>query len=116
MTNINSQKSELAQKHCKACAGDTKPFSEDEIRQYLKKVDSWDYSQGNITKTFKFKNYYRTVAFVNAVAWIAHREDHHPDIEFGYRTCRVSFRTHAIDGISENDFIAAAKVNAMMEE
>jgi 4a-hydroxytetrahydrobiopterin dehydratase len=56
------------------------------------------------------------MAFVNAVAWIAHRENHHPDLEVGYNSCRVSYTTHAIGGLSENDFICAAKVEALLAE
>ncbi|MDN5938390.1 MAG: 4a-hydroxytetrahydrobiopterin dehydratase [Salinisphaera sp.] len=62
---------------------------------------------------FTFKNYYRTSAFVNAVVWIAHREDHHPDISFGYKNCTIHYSTHAIGGLSDNDFICAAKVDEL---
>jgi 4a-hydroxytetrahydrobiopterin dehydratase len=68
-----------------------------------------------IAGTFEFKNYYRTTSFVNAVAWIANSEDHHPDINFGYKTAVVTFWTHAIGGLSENDFICAAKVDALLK-
>jgi 4a-hydroxytetrahydrobiopterin dehydratase len=64
---------------------------------------------------FEFKNYWHTTAFVNAVAWIAHREDHHPDIAFGYQRCTVSYWTHAVNGLTENDFICAAKIDALMD-
>ena len=66
-----------------------------------------------IRRTFKFKNYYSTMAFVNAVAWIAHREDHHPDMTVGYNKLTVVFSTHSVGGLSENDFICAAKVDAL---
>ena len=104
----------LADKKCKPCEGGTLPLTEPQIRDMLKQVNGWDYINGEITKTFPFKNYYQTTAFVNAVAWIAHREDHHPDIEFGYKTCQVRYSTHAIKGISENDFICAAKIDALV--
>ena len=64
---------------------------------------------GSISRTFRFDDYHRTLAFVNAVAWIAHREDHHPDLEVGYDRCRVRYATHDVGGLSENDFILAAK-------
>ncbi|MCG6872379.1 MAG: 4a-hydroxytetrahydrobiopterin dehydratase, partial [Gammaproteobacteria bacterium] len=64
---------------------------------------------------FRFKNYYETTAFVNGAAWIAHREDHHADIRFGYRECEISYTTHAIGGLSDNDFICAAKINALLD-
>ena len=63
--------------------------------------------------TFDFKNYYHTTAFVNAVAYVAHREDHHPDVSFGYKACTVEYWTHAVDGLTENDFICAAKIDAL---
>ena len=109
---INS--SDLAQKKCRPCEGGTRPMGEKEIREYLKGLPGWEYANGVIVKTFTFKNYYETSAFVNAVVWIAHREDHHPDIFFGYKTCRVAFSTHSLKGLSENDFISAAKVNALL--
>ena len=67
-----------------------------------------------IFKTYKFANYHETMAFVNAVAWVAHREDHHPDLEVGYNRCRVRYSTHSIGGLSENDLICAAKVEALI--
>lgn len=106
---------ELAQRKCRPCEGGAKPMTEAEIRENLKAVEGWGYERGEITKTFSFKNYYETTAFVNAVAWISHREDHHPEIEFGYKKCRVRYSTHAVGGMSENDFICAAKVNALLK-
>ncbi len=108
--------SKWAEKKCKPCEGGTKPMTEDEINEHLKQMDAWAYTDGAIEKTYEFKNYYHTSAFVNAVAWIAHREDHHPDITFGYKTCTVRYATHAIGGISDNDFICAAKVDALREK
>jgi 4a-hydroxytetrahydrobiopterin dehydratase len=67
-----------------------------------------------IRKTFRFDDYHRTLAFVNAVAWIAHREDHHPDLEVGYNRCTVRYSTHDVGGLSENDFICAAKVDRLI--
>ena len=88
-------------------------MNENEIRSFLSSLPGWEFVNGEIAKTFTFKNYDETVAFVNAAAWIARREDHHPAIEFGYKSCRVRYSTHAIKGISENDFICAAKVDAL---
>jgi len=68
-----------------------------------------------LEKIFPFKNYYETMAFVNALAWISHREDHHPDLSVGYNKCYVSYWTHAIGGLSENDFICAAKIERLLE-
>ena len=89
-------------------------MSEKEIQGALRDLPEWVYKEGTLVRTFSFKNYYETTAFVNAVAWIAHREDHHPDISFGYKTCTVRYSTHAIHGISENDMICAAKVSALL--
>ena len=69
----------------------------------------------SIERTFTFADFHATMAFVNAVAWMAHREDHHPDLTVGYNRCRVEYSTHAIGGLSENDFICAAKVDALFE-
>ena len=76
-------------------------------------LNGWKLRDGMIIKTYAFKNYYQTMAFVNATAWISHREDHHPDMTVGYNKCRVKYTTHAIKGLSENDFICAAKLDAL---
>ena len=81
----------------------------------LKGLQGWALDGKAIAKTYQFTNYYETMAFVNATAWISHREDHHPDLVVGYDECRVSYVTHAIDGLSENDFICAAKLDALFE-
>ena len=104
----------LTDKKCKPCEGGTQPLSDNQIAAMLKEVEGWEYAGGEITKTFTFKNYYQTTAFVNAAAWIAHQEDHHADISFGYKTCSIRYSTHAIGGVSENDFICAAKINALI--
>lgn len=67
-----------------------------------------------ISRTCRFGNYYQTIAFVNALAWVAHAEDHHPDLEVGYNRCRIRYSTHAIGGLSENDFICAARIDALL--
>lgn len=67
-----------------------------------------------IQRTFAFKNYYQTIAFVNALAWIAHREDHHPELQVSYKHCVVHYSTHSVGGLSENDFICAAKIDALL--
>jgi 4a-hydroxytetrahydrobiopterin dehydratase len=66
-----------------------------------------------LVKTFRFANYHETMAFVNASAWISHREDHHPEIHMTYNTARVAYDTHSCNGISRNDFICAAKLDAL---
>lgn len=90
-------------------------MSADEIAKLLKQLNGWAIDNGVISKTYAFKNYYQTMAFVNATAWISHREDHHPDIVVGYNRCKVTYVTHAISGLSVNDFICAAKLDALFD-
>ncbi len=106
---------DLAKSKCKPCEGGVSPLTPDEIAKLLKHVPGWEHAGGVIAKHYEFKNYYQTMAFVNATAWISHREDHHPDIVVGYNQCRVSYVTHAINGLSENDFICAAKLDALFD-
>jgi 4a-hydroxytetrahydrobiopterin dehydratase len=108
---------ELTQKHCVPCEGGTPPLSAEKARTLLGELDDWTLNDEGteIGRTFRFKNFHRTMEFVNALAWIAHREDHHPDLEVGYNRCHVRFSTHAIGGLSENDFICAAKVDALLQ-
>jgi len=107
--------SSLAQMKCKDLPAGTPALTRARIDELLKEVPGWGYDGKVIAKNWSFKNYYETMAFVNAVAWVAHREDHHPDMLVGYNQCRVSYITHAIDGLSENDFICAAKLDALFE-
>ena len=106
---------ELARKKCVPCEGGVAPLTAEQVRPLLKGLDGWALDGGMIAKTYRFKNYFETMAFVNAAAWVSHREDHHPDMAVGYNQCRVSYVTHAIDGLSENDFICAAKLDALFE-
>ncbi len=84
-----------------------------QIQNLLAKVADWEIAGGQLIRTFKFKNYYETMAFVNATAWISHQEDHHPDLEVGYNKCTMRYSTHSVGGLSENDFICAARINAL---
>ena len=102
----------LASLHCRSLEGHA-AMSAAEVTAHLQQVDGWSVAGGAIEKTFRFADHYRTMAFVNAVAWIAHREDHHPDVALGYDRCTVRFATHAVSGLSLNDFICAAKVDAL---
>ena len=104
---------DLATKQCKPCEGGVPPLSSAEISVLMQQLDGWLLFDKLIGKTYEFKNYYQTMAFVNAVAWVSHREDHHPDMTVGYNKCRVEYTTHAVNGLSENDFICAAKVDAL---
>lgn len=103
---------DLAARHCTALEGHP-AMTDAEISTHLQAADGWSHTAGAIEKTFRFADYHRTMAFVNAVAWIAHREDHHPDMAFGYNRCTLRFNTHSVGGISVNDFICAAKVDAL---
>ena len=109
---------DLTHKSCKPCTPGTPPLSRDRAADLIQQIPGWALNEAasEISRGFKFKNYYETMAFVNALAWIAHREDHHPDIEVGYNRCHVRFSTHSIKGLSENDFIGAAKLNALLGE
>ena len=106
---------DLSAKRCKPCEGGVDPLKPTEAGNLVKQLKGWTLEGNSIAKSYSFKNYYETMAFVNAAAWISHREDHHPDILVGYNTCRVSYTTHAIQGLSENDFICAAKLDALSE-
>lgn len=106
---------DLAGSKCKPCEGGVDPLKPHEVENLLKHLKNWTLADGAITRTYSFKNHYQALAFVNAVAWISHREDHHPDMVVGYNSCRVSYVTHAISGLSQNDFICAAKVDALFE-
>lgn len=106
---------DLSNKNCKPCEGGVPPLTQDESKELLKQLDGWTLGDGRISKEFRFKNYYQVIAFVNAVAWMTHREDHHPDMTVTFNGCRVEYSTHAIGGLSENDFICAAKVDALFK-
>ncbi|MDH4290918.1 MAG: 4a-hydroxytetrahydrobiopterin dehydratase [Aquincola sp.] len=102
----------LASLRCEPLGGDA-AMSTAEVEAHLARVPGWALVEGSIEKSFRFADYHRTMAFVNAVAWIAHRDDHHPDVTFSYNRARVRFNTHSVGGISLNDFICAAKVDAL---
>jgi 4a-hydroxytetrahydrobiopterin dehydratase len=107
----------LSQKRCKPCEGGVPPLDlAAAIRLRDQVHDRWQLvNQGKaIEANIEFANYFRVLAFVNAAAYVAIQEDHHPDIEFGYKTVRIRYWTHAINGLSENDFICAAKIDALL--
>ncbi len=107
---------DLTTRHCVPCEGGVEPLTAARATELLKSLDGWtiDASAREIHRVYEFKNFHRTMEFVNALAWIAHREDHHPDLEVGYKRCKVTYSTHAIDGLSDNDFICAAKIDALL--
>ncbi len=106
--------SELAGRRCKPCEGGIAPLAFAEAQQLLAQLSSaWTLKDDAraIRREFRFRDFYGTMSFVNALAHIANVEDHHPDLEVGYNYCRVTFTTHAIGGLSENDFVCAAKAD-----
>lgn len=104
----------LSTMNCQPCRAGTPPLDEGRIRDLLAGVPGWRIEDAHLVRDFTFRNYHETVAFVNAVAWIAHRQDHHPDIAFGFKTCRIRYTTHSAGGLSENDFICAARIDALL--
>lgn len=108
--------SELQQKHCEACEGIGQALNSEQVVNLMAQLDrKWMVVDNNmLSRSYAFANFYETMAFVNALAWIAHGENHHPDLEVGYNYCHVRFMTHALKGLSMNDFICAAKVDALL--
>ena len=84
-----------------------------QIKDYLTQLSGWKLSGKEIVKLYEFKNYYECIGFVNALAYIANQENHHPDLEVGYKTCEVRYSSHELGGLSENDFICAAKIDGV---
>jgi 4a-hydroxytetrahydrobiopterin dehydratase len=105
----------LKNMHCQPLEGQP-PMSEVQITAHLARVAGWSLVDGAIEKTYHFDDYHRTIAFVNALAWVAHREDHHPDLQVGYNRCTVRYSTHSVGGISVNDFICAARIDALVAD
>jgi 4a-hydroxytetrahydrobiopterin dehydratase len=107
---------DLRSKKCVPCEAGTPRVRDEQARQLLSQLQGWtiDAEETSIHRAFKFRNYFETMAFVNAVAWIAHGEDHHPDMEVSWGQCTVRWSTHSNHGLSENDFICAAKVDALL--
>ena len=107
---------DLLNKRCVPCEGGVTPFDVSEIHKYQKKVDGWDLIKNEeniyfLEKEFKFKDFLESQNFVNLVGKISEEEGHHPDILFGWGYAKVTITTHAIEGLSENDFILAAKID-----
>jgi 4a-hydroxytetrahydrobiopterin dehydratase len=106
---------DLVKQKCKPCEGGVPPYNPTQTKEMLKQLKGWIVEDGKLVKVYPFTNYYQTMAFVNALAWVSHREDHHPDLLVGYNKCRVEYSTHSIGGLSENDFICAAKADALLD-
>jgi 4a-hydroxytetrahydrobiopterin dehydratase len=108
--------SELAEKKCAPCEGGTAPLEPEQARELQRELHKdWRLSDDakSLKRSLKFKDFYRTMSFLNALAHVANREDHHPDLEVGYDYIRVTYSTHSIGGLSVNDFICAAKLDRL---
>ena len=110
---------DILKKKCVPCEGNIMPFDISEIHKYQKKVDGWDISKDKkeifyLIKKFNFKNFVDSQKFINAVGMIAENEGHHPDILFGWGYAEIKITTHAIEGLCENDFILAAKIDQLI--
>lgn len=106
----------LYQKKCFPCENNEKPLTPEQVRDYLSQVDSWQTDNLKIWKEFKFKDFKETMAFVNGVADLAEQEGHHPDMEIHYARVKIELWTHAILGLSDNDFILASKIDKFKEQ
>jgi len=110
---------DLKNQHCSVMSKGSPPLDAAAVSALLVRLNGeWQCSDDAkyIHREFKFKNFYHTMAFVNTVAWIAHQEDHHPDLNVGYSKCAVIYSTHSVNGLSENDFICAAKIDALVAD
>ena len=108
--------SDLTEQKCVPCEGGIPPLSPERVTALLANLhEDWALVEDGkaIERTYRFKDYYQTIAFVNALAWIAHREDHHPDLSVHYSRCVVRYSTHAVGGLTDNDFICAAKTDSL---
>ena len=102
---------DLTQKKCKPCEGNMPPLAEERANELLKQIPGWEIKDGHVFRQFKFKNFRESISFVNKVAEIAEAEGHHPDMAIHYNKVTIELWTHAVNGLSENDFILAAKIN-----
>jgi 4a-hydroxytetrahydrobiopterin dehydratase len=109
---------DLASRHCRPLKGPEHRLAADAVTARLAALDGWALMEDGaaIVRTFQFEDYYRTMAFVNALAYVAHREDHHPDLGVHYNKVVCRFSTHDVGGLSENDFICAAKASALYQK
>jgi 4a-hydroxytetrahydrobiopterin dehydratase len=108
---------ELADAYCVPRKGKENAIATADLDTYLNAVPGWKLTadRNGIEKEFRFEDFHRTMAFVNAVAWIAHAEDHHPDFKVSYPSCALHYSTHDVGGLSLNDFICAAKVERLLK-
>lgn len=105
---------DLSQRRCAPCHGGAERLHPDVIEGLSRQIPAWTVRADELERTFRFPHYGQTMAFVNAVAWIAHSEDHHPDLSVHYDRVVVRWSTHSVGGLTENDFVCAAKVDALL--
>ena len=109
---------DLKKKHCVPCEGGEPPLTKVEENRYMEDINGWDLDRNgihNLERKFKFKNFKESMEFVNEVADLAEKEGHHPDIKISWNKVELKLTTHAIDGLSENDFILASKINDIID-
>ena len=106
---------DLTQKKCIPCEAGTSPLKESQINELLKEIPEWVLKDGHLYKKFKFKNFAEAMKFINSIAEIAEQEGHHPDFSVHYNRVEIEIWTHAINGLSENDFIVAAKIDKVSQ-
>ena len=107
---------DLAAKTCQPCTGDIAPYDRQQAQDMLDRLDGWSLSAdgSTISRRFEFKGFLKAVEMANLAAWLGNKQGHHPDIAFGWGYCQVSFTTHAAGGLTENDFICAARLDALV--
>lgn len=110
----NTVAKDLVKQHARPQKPGAPALSASEISKRVAGLAGWILEGGRIRKTYKFGDYFETIEFVNVIAWLSNREDHHPDLEVGYDKCIVHYSTHSVGGLSENDFICAAKLDKLM--
>ena len=104
----------LIDQRCRRYEKTEQALASAELTDYAKQTPKWGIADGWLSRKVTFKNYYETIAFVNAMAYLVHEQDHHPDLEVGYNRCVVKFRTHSVDGLTANDFICAARIDLLI--
>ena len=107
----------LATRQCRPLTDQSDRLSIDAVNKFLADLEGWTLDEEGpaLQRRFKFKNFPQTMLFVNAVAWLAQQQDHHPDVQFGYNQCQIRYTTHSVGGVSENDLICAARINTLFD-
>lgn len=107
----------LSHQKCEPCEGIGTALNSEQVKQLMPQLaKAWEVTTDfkQLKRSFQFKNFYETMAFVNAIAWFANQDNHHPDLEIGYNYCHVTYMTHALQGLTQNDFISASKIDGLL--